>query len=209
MLRRKVFSSELRHIICLYNNYAVYHQREIKINHSHVNKIRGLATVCPSDDNLPRLPEVAGSLDEHGSRTKRLELHDDVGEMELGFEVQLDRDVIDPCWRLPPTCLLRPLVSIRRNDVANSVTSHRVAGIADETTVVVRSVTWPPLFQTPNDAVALGAAQTTRGARRQPVGTADQEVAGCRVTTAALARRGARCGPHNKGQMTPNLDLRL
>ena len=37
--------------------------------------------------DLPGLAEVIRALDEHGSRTERLEPHDEVGEVELSLEV--------------------------------------------------------------------------------------------------------------------------
>ena len=41
---------------------------------------------------LPGVSEVIGSLDEQRCWSEGFERHDRMGEMELGFEIQLDAD---------------------------------------------------------------------------------------------------------------------
>ena len=52
--------------------------------------------------DLPRLAEVVRALDEHRRRPERLEAHDEVREVELGFEVELNRHLLAPVLRLQP-----------------------------------------------------------------------------------------------------------
>lgn len=52
--------------------------------------------------HLPRAAEVVRALDEQGGRPERLERHDQVGEVELRFQVQLDAHVLHAVLRLPP-----------------------------------------------------------------------------------------------------------
>lgn len=51
---------------------------------------------------LPRLAEVLGALQHHGSRPGRLEDHDQVGEVEGGLQVQADGLAGGIVGRLPP-----------------------------------------------------------------------------------------------------------
>lgn len=85
--------------------------------------------------HLPRLSEVVGPLDEHGSRAECLEPHDQMSEVELGLQVQPDRDVLEPVLGLPPPETPVPLEG--RHDVldpvaAPAVRSERDGGVADE-----------------------------------------------------------------------------
>lgn len=56
--------------------------------------------------DLPVLPEVVGSFDQHGRRPERFERYYHVGEVELGFQVQLDVHVFLAILRLPPGFLI-------------------------------------------------------------------------------------------------------
>lgn len=63
-------------------------------------RTRAVVGEVPID--LPGVAEVVGALDQHGRGPKRLEVDDDVGEVELGLEVELDRHVLHAILRLPP-----------------------------------------------------------------------------------------------------------
>lgn len=56
--------------------------------------------------DLPRLAPVVRLLDVHGGGTEGLVGDDQVGDVELGFEVQLDGHVLNAVLRLPPGSVL-------------------------------------------------------------------------------------------------------
>jgi len=55
--------------------------------------------------DLPRLAKVKRTFDEHGSRTKRLELQDYMSQMKLRLQIQLDVRGLNTGFRLPPARL--------------------------------------------------------------------------------------------------------
>ena len=65
------------------------------------------AVVCKVAVDLPRPAKVVGPFDEQRRRPERLERHDQVGEVELGLQVQLDADVLHAVLRLPPRATSR------------------------------------------------------------------------------------------------------
>jgi hypothetical protein len=68
-----------------------------------VNAGKGLfAVVGKVPVDLPRDSPVVGLFDKHGRRPKRLEGDDQVGHVELGFQVELDRGVLLAVVCLPP-----------------------------------------------------------------------------------------------------------
>ena len=58
--------------------------------------------VCKVSVDLPSFAPIKGLLDVHGGRSEGLEGDDDVGDMELGLQVQLDGDCLIAIGGLPP-----------------------------------------------------------------------------------------------------------
>jgi len=140
--------------------------------------------------DLPRLSEVVRPFDEHGSRSESLESHDEMCEVELGFEVELQAGLLPPVLRLPPAQL--PVGEERRDDVLDAVAvgivaAVRLTRVADEALVDL-------VLQMADDAVALWPLQTARRRRRQLVLATDEQVSGGRVATALFARTDGRDG---------------
>ncbi len=135
--------------------------------------------------HFPRLPEVVGALDEHGGRTERFEAHDEMREVELGLEVDLDGDFLAPVLGLPP--LVLPVVAEVGDDVLDAVAHGVEPGNVRVLRVAHEAL--ERLLEMRHDAVTLLPVQPARRRREQPVLAPDQQVAGCWVTTALVARR--------------------
>ena len=52
--------------------------------------------------HVPGLAEVVRPLDDHGLGTECFELHDEMGEVELGLQVELDLHLLHTVLCLPP-----------------------------------------------------------------------------------------------------------
>jgi hypothetical protein len=82
---------------------------------------------------LPGFAKIVRPLDQHGRRPERLERDDQMREMELGLEIEFDRDVLDAVLRLPPrgsvgrAPLALPLrLAVPVDDVVDAVAHQRV-----------------------------------------------------------------------------------
>lgn len=118
--------------------------------------------------HMPSLSEVIGPLDEHGSWSERGEHDDHVGEMELGFEIQLDRHILLSILRLPPG-LLQSSRLVLVDDLTDTMILHGVvlgsiAGVAQEAL---------GLLQMRHDTVTLWSVDTTGGGGLQTVLASD------------------------------------
>ena len=81
---------------------------------------------------MPRFAEVVRALDDHGLGPERLELHDEMGEVELGLEIELDLDVLHAVLGLPPG---EPAVPDRDGDTHSGDTGHTARWLAQRTLV--------------------------------------------------------------------------
>ena len=60
------------------------------------------AVMCKVSVDLPSFSPIKGLLDVHGGRSEGLEGDDDMGDVELGLEVQLDGHGLIAIGGLPP-----------------------------------------------------------------------------------------------------------
>lgn len=142
--------------------------------------------------HLPGLSPIVGLLDVHGSRSEGLVGDDQVGDVELGLEVKLDRHVLHSVFGLPPGSVLVSLNLTRRlptvNDVLNPMRGPRVppqtfrCGITPKTFLSTLC-----LIQMGEDTVSLLSECPARRSRCEFVLAADEEVAGGGVTTPFVA----------------------
>lgn len=140
--------------------------------------------------NVPRLTEIVRSLDQHSCRSERGKHDDQVGKVELRFQVQLDSDILFAILRLPPG-LVQGAGLAFVDDLPDPVVLHRDLGrlgpgVAEETFL---------LLQMGHDAVSLGPINAARGRRIESVLAANQQVTRRRIATALLARMNTVDGP--------------
>lgn len=107
--------------------------------------------------HLPRLAEIKGTFDQHGGRPKRLEHNDQMGEMELGLQIQLHGNIFLAIFRLPPRLFACARLSLV-NDLTDPMVLQRVifgfgTRVAEETFL---------LFQMRNDAEPFGILDAAR-----------------------------------------------
>ena len=128
--------------------------------------------------DAPGLAEVRALLDDHSLRPEGAELHDQVREDELSFQIQLDGDVLAIVLGLPPG--LRVFIQISRrtsDDLIDGVGLVRHFHVAHVTT---------DILQIADETVAFRATQTTRGAGVEIRRPTDQQVARRRITSAVI-----------------------
>jgi len=109
-----------------------------------------------------------------------------MGEVELGFEVQLDRHLLTPVLRLPPA--LAPVRSERRHDVLDVVAGSIVGVRVVRATRVAHKTLVVLVFEVADDTETFWAVQAARRRRRQVILSADQQVPGSGVATTLLTR---------------------
>lgn len=141
-----------------------------------------LAVLCKVAIYFPLPAKVMGPLDEHGLGSERLEGHNKMGEVELGFQIQLDVHVLFAVLRLPP-----PGSSVleRGNNIFDAVTPLPFSFCPGSSGVAVEAL--GVLFQVTDHAVSLLAIQAAGGGGGEIRLTTNQQIAGGRVTAAQLA----------------------
>ena len=105
-----------------------------------------LAVVSKISIDLPGLPKIVGSLDQHRRRSEGFEADDDMGEVELRFEVEAYRHVLHSIFRLPPG---------PANNIFDIVLLLRQGCIAEEALF--------PVLQMRNDAVSFWSVEAASG----------------------------------------------
>lgn len=133
--------------------------------------------------HVPGFAEIVRTLDQHRRRPERREYDDQMGEVELGLEVQLDGHILPSVLRLPPR-LLNGARFHFVDDLPDPMVLHRIvlrfaARIAQEAFL---------LLQMGHDAVALRTHPAAGGRRLEPILTPYQQIARGRIAGALLAR---------------------
>lgn len=131
---------------------------------------------------IPRFTEIKRPFYQHGLGSECPEGHDEMGEVELGLQIQLDVHALLARLGLPPPLLFVFLEG--RHDVLDAVAiliepfPPGLPGVTGEALGV--------LLEVADDAVAGGHDLPTGGGCREVIGAANQQVAGCRVARALL-----------------------
>ena len=152
---------------------------------------------CKVSRHLPRLAPVVGLLDVHRRRPEGLECDDQVGHVELGLQVELNRHVLHSVLRLPPRPVLVGLNLTRRlkpvYDVVDPVRRPRIISQSLRGRVTPEAfLSVQGLVQVGQNTVALLTLGPARRRGRELVLSSNEEVSGGRITTPLVATSAHR-----------------